>query len=67
MCVSVHVCVRKMVIRKERRKDRETEKRKRRGNKYLFIRINRQTDGQMDTNHSMIWETILNNIVNRNR
>ena len=55
---------------KEKRKSKERiKKQERRENINLFIQINRhtdrQSDGQIDTNHSLIWDSILNNIVNR--
>ena len=59
---------------KEKRKRKERiKKQERRDNINLFIQINTQTyrqtderiDGQIDTNHSLVWDTILNNIVNR--
>ena len=65
---------------KEKRKSNENEKKKERVMKmkrkerikkqerrenYKLIHTDKQTDGQIDTNHSLIWDTILNNIVNR--
>ena len=49
--VRVCVCVRKTFMRKEKK---GIEKKKRSENKYLFILINRQADGQIDTNRSLI-------------
>ena len=60
-------------MRKEKRKIKDKtkrkDKRKRREKKYLFIlkntQTNRKTDRQIDTNHSLIWDEILNNIANQ--
>ena len=47
--------------KKEKRKNRETgEKRK-----HKLIHTDKHTDRQIDTNHSLIWDTILNNTVNQ--
>ena len=60
-------------MRKEKRKSEEREKRKekkeKRGKKEKRKQIlihtdkdtDRQTDGQIDTNHKLIWDTIMNN------
>ena len=50
---------------KKRKEKKEKKKRKRWENLNLFIQINRQMDGQIDKNHLLKWDTILNNIVNQ--
>ena len=73
----MYVCVRVRVYAWGRRswekrkemKEKRVKKEGRREKRNLFIQINRQTDGwtdgQIDTNHSLIWDTKLNNIVNQ--
>ena len=58
-------------VMKEKRKKREKREEKKRKlwiiptDKLTNRRMDRRTDGQIDTNHSLIWDTILNNIVNQ--
>ena len=68
MCVRVCACVWKMVMRKDKSEKEEKRKRKEREKiekKQKLIHTDKHTDGQIDTNHSLISDTILNNIVNR--
>ena len=54
-------------VKSDKKEMRREKKRERDSN--LFIQINkytdRQTDRQIDTNHSLIWDTILTNMINR--
>ena len=56
-------------MRKEKREKKEKRKRKEEKWKQKHIhtdkQIDRETHRQIDTNHSLIWDTILNNIANQ--
>ena len=50
---------------KEKREKKEKLNEEKDKRKQKLNHTDKSTDGQIDTNHSLIWDTILNNIVNR--